>query len=319
MNEAKECLERALAGDRRALARMLTLLERDRGARTLVAGLPATGGSLVGVTGAPGVGKSTFIDSLAAAMTASGETVAVLAIDPSSAISGGSLLGDRVRMASLGGTDAFVRSVAARDQLGGLSSAAAHQVRLLRAFGFDRVIVETVGAGQSELEVATLVETTVVVLAPGLGDEVQAAKAGILEVGDLFVLNKADLEGAKSALRALRHMLHGWARADGAWEPEVLPVVARQGTGITEVVAAIERHRAFVQARPAAISWKGEYLILQTVRNRMAADLKAGPMAETVRALTEAVGRGEMDVQQATEEILAAYRRTPGGSPPSAG
>src|SRR6478736_3155250 len=237
-----------LAGDRRAVARAISLVEDGRPElERLSAGIyGATGRAVtVGVTGAPGVGKSTLAASLVGALRADERRVAVLAVDPTSPYTGGALLGDRVRMQEHAtDPDVFIRSMATRGHLGGMALAAPEAVRILDAAGFDLVVVETVGVGQAEIDVAAATDTTLVVLAPGLGDAIQMAKAGILEVGDLFVVNKADRDGAAEVQRELRQMLHlGAARP---WEPPVLATVGADGPGIDELWADIERHRAWL-------------------------------------------------------------------------
>ena len=204
-----------------------------------------------GLTGAPGVGKSTTTSALVTALRASGRRVGVLAVDPSSPFTGGALLGDRVRMQEHA-TDpgVFIRSMATRGHLGGLAAAAPQAVRVLDAAGCDVVLIETVGVGQSEVEVAGLADTTVVLLAPGMGDAIQAAKAGILEIGDVYCVNKADRDGADVTVRELRTMLAIGRNVEGAdapeWRPPIVKTVASRGEGIDELVAAIDRHRAYL-------------------------------------------------------------------------
>ena len=209
--DAMELLERFLAGDQRALARTITLVENDAPERPeLLAHLhPRTGRAhVIGITGAPGVGKSTLVDMMAAEARRRGRTVGIIAVDPSSPFSGGAVLGDRIRMQQ-GAADrgVFIRSLSARGHAGGVSAATGDVVSVLDAFGFDLVLVETVGAGQSEVEVMRLAHTTLVVTIPGLGDDIQAIKAGILEIGDIFVVNKADREGADRTVMELEMML----------------------------------------------------------------------------------------------------------------
>ncbi len=204
----------------------------------------------MGLTGSPGVGKSTTTSALVAQFRAAGRRVGVLAVDPSSPFSGGALLGDRIRMQEHAtDPEVFIRSMASRGHLGGLASATPQAVRVLDAAGCDPVLVETVGVGQSEVEVAGEADTTIVLLAPGMGDGIQAAKAGILEVGDIFVVNKADRDGADSTARELRHMISlGPSGQAGAWKPPVLKVIATRGEGVSEVVAAIDGHRAWLES-----------------------------------------------------------------------
>ncbi|KHL15750.1 LAO/AO transport system kinase [Mumia flava] len=242
-----ELVRSARDGDPRAVARLISLVEDD--AATLpelsAALTPYVGGAqVVGLTGSPGVGKSTSTAALVGALRAEDLRVGVLAVDPTSPFSGGALLGDRIRM-SEHATDpgVFIRSMATRGHLGGLSVAAPLALRVLDAAGCDVILVETVGVGQSEVEVAGLADTTVVLLAPGMGDGIQAAKAGILEIGDVYVVNKADRDGARQVRRELRAMLSLAERGEGAWKPPILLTVAYRGEGVEEVVAAIRDHR----------------------------------------------------------------------------
>ncbi|GAA4400464.1 methylmalonyl Co-A mutase-associated GTPase MeaB [Fodinibacter luteus] len=203
---------------------------------------------VVGVTGAPGVGKSTTTNALVAEYRRQGRRVGVLAVDPSSPFSGGALLGDRIRMSEhAADPDVFIRSMASRGHLGGLSWAAPQALRVLDAAGCDVVLVETVGVGQSEVEVAATADTTLVLLAPGMGDGIQAAKAGILEVADVLVVNKADRDGADRTVRDLRHAVQLGDRSEpGAWRPRVVRTVATGGDGVDDVVSAVEEHRRWL-------------------------------------------------------------------------
>src|SRR5205809_499130 len=244
-----------LAGERRAVARAISLVEDGRPElERLSAGIyGATGRALtVGITGAPGVGKSTLAGALVGALRADRRRVAVLAVDPTSPYTGGALLGDRVRMQEHApDPDVFIRSMATRGHLGGMALAAPEGVRILDAAGYDLVMVETVGVGQAEVEVAAATDTTVVMVAPGLGDAVQMAKAGILEVADVFVVNKSDREGAGEVTRELRQMLHLAPKRDR--DPSVLSVVATTGD-VSEVWAAIDEHDAWARTS-AALGW----------------------------------------------------------------
>jgi LAO/AO transport system kinase len=266
--------EAVLQGSRRALARVLTLIENQtQGADEALATLfPHTGKAwLIGVTGSPGTGKSTLVTALAKAFRGRGRTVAILAVDPTSPFTGGAILGDRIRMNDLSGdSGVFIRSMATRGNLGGLSATARDATRALDAAGFDILLIETVGAGQSEVEIARLAYTTLVVEVPGLGDEVQAFKAGILEIADVLVVNKADRPGADNTVRALRTMLdlgHPNIRAtmvmhhgdllevapvsgqidDALWLPPIVETVASESRGLDALVNAIENHREFLQ------------------------------------------------------------------------
>ncbi|MFB6151431.1 MAG: methylmalonyl Co-A mutase-associated GTPase MeaB [Haloarculaceae archaeon] len=281
----EDLVDRVVAGEHRALARAITKIEnREPGYRDLVAGLHAHTGNaeVLGVTGSPGAGKSTLVDKLAETYRDRGLTVGVIAIDPASPFTGGAVLGDRVRMASnVGDMDVFFRSMSARGTLGGLSTATADAVTALDAFGKDRVIVETVGAGQNEVDIVRTAETVAVLVPPGSGDDVQMLKAGILEIADLFVVNKADLDGADRTVQELREMLrmgdgsatsgghHGFATGGtvgkdsglagdrdgtgspspdedgpGEWEPPIVETVADRGEGVDDLVAAVEDHRS---------------------------------------------------------------------------
>jgi LAO/AO transport system kinase len=245
------------AGDTRALARAATIIEnRGPGAEPLLAELQAHAGSkalVLGVTGAPGAGKSTLVDRLAGAFRKEGKTVAIIAVDPSSAVTGGALLGDRIRMQNHHADPGiFIRSMATRGSLGGLAEATAGLVRLFDAAGRDVVIVETVGVGQAEVAVAQLAAVTIVVLVPGMGDDVQAFKAGIMEIADIFVINKADHAGVAQVEREIQSVQSMGHRADG-WTPPIVRTVATDGTGLDELMAAIERARGIEKKRlPAA-------------------------------------------------------------------
>jgi LAO/AO transport system kinase len=242
----------ARAGRVRDIARLISFVENGSPVvpelmRTIA---PDAGTArVIGITGSPGVGKSTTTSALITALRARGQKVGVLAVDPSSPFSGGALLGDRIRMQGHA-TDAgvFIRSMASRGHLGGLAATTPQAMRVLEAAGFDVVLIETVGVGQSEVEVAAAADTTLVLVAPGMGDSIQAAKAGILEVGDIFVVNKADRDGADSTVRELRTMITLGERPEGGWLPPVLKTVASTGVGIDSVLEAIDQHAAFLAA-----------------------------------------------------------------------
>jgi len=259
---------------------------------------------VVGLTGAPGVGKSTSTSALVRALRAQGKRVAVLAIDPSSPFSGGALLGDRIRMSEHDtDPDVFIRSMASRGHLGGLAGAAPQALRVLDAAGCDVILVETVGVGQSEVEIAGIADTTLVLMAPGMGDGIQAAKAGILEIGDVFVINKADRDGANSTRRELRTMVG--MRPDEAWTPPVVLTVATQGDGVNELVDEISKHREFLTSsgdlqrrRVARARREVEALALASVQRRFGA-LDAG-----LDELAARVERAELDPFAAAELLL---------------
>jgi len=252
VRDPAELFAAARDGDRPALARLLSLIERGGDAAREVSRLaaPHAGAAYtVGLTGSPGAGKSTLTSSLVAHVRAAGDPVAVLAIDPSSPYTGGAILGDRVRMQEHA-TDpgVFIRSMATRGHLGGLSLATPEAIRLLDAVGHRLVIVETVGVGQVEVEVAGRADTTVVVVNPGWGDSVQANKAGLMEIADVFVINKADRDGAEQTRRDLAQMLELAGGDPSGWEPPIVATVATTGSGIAEAWEAIVRHREFAES-----------------------------------------------------------------------
>lgn len=239
-----------LSGQRRAVARGLTWVEQGFSeGKALVQRLFSHAGRahVVGITGAPGVGKSTLVNALTLFLRGKGEKVGILAVDPSSPFSGGAILGDRIRMQdSVMDEGVFMRSLASRGHLGGLSRATFGALTVLDAAGYDTILVETVGAGQSEVEIMQLAHTTMVVLAPGLGDDIQAIKAGILEIGQVFVVNKADREGADHTARTIRGMLSLGAEHP-QWMPPIVLTVAETGQGVDEVAQALMRHRSFLR------------------------------------------------------------------------
>jgi len=302
------------AGDRRALARLLTVVEDgtpdDR--RAVVEALAPRAGRarVVGITGPPGVGKSTLTTALTSALRAEGRRVAVLAVDPSSPTTGGALLGDRVRMQSHhDDEDVFIRSMASRGHLGGLAAAVPHALLVLDAAGFDDVVLETVGVGQSEIEVVAAADSTVLVLAPGMGDAVQAAKAGILEVPDLIVVNKADAGGAGRLEAELAGMLElgRHSASPDAWTPRVLRCVAVRGEGIAELVEALDAHAAAGAA--GGSDPRGRARSRAAVLAVALAAVRAGlDGAAHLDALAERVATGELDAYGAAEDLVARWR-----------
>jgi LAO/AO transport system kinase len=311
-----DLVARARDGDARAVARLISLVEDASPAlREVAAALaPHTGNAQVlGLTGAPGVGKSTTTTALVRALRAAGKRVGVLAVDPSSPFSGGALLGDRVRMQDhAGDSGVYIRSMASRGHLGGLSWATPQALRVLDAAGCDVVLVETVGVGQSELEIASLADTTLVLVAPGMGDGIQAAKAGILEVADVFVVNKADRDGADQTVRDLRYMqsLGGRQSEPGRWRPPICRTVASReaDNGIDDVLEKIEAHRQWLASsgegprrRATRAAREIEALALASLRARMG-DVHG---SAALGALAERVVAGGTDPYRAADELLA--------------
>ncbi|HMQ29250.1 MAG TPA: methylmalonyl Co-A mutase-associated GTPase MeaB [Chloroflexaceae bacterium] len=302
-----ELIERLMAGERRALARAITVVETGGApARELLAAAyPHAGAAhIVGVTGPPGAGKSTLVTALAQEWRRRGTTVGIVAVDPTSPFTGGAVLGDRIRMQALGGDPGvFIRSMASRGRLGGLARATADAVALLDAAGFQVVLVETVGAGQGEVDIARAAHTTIVVEVPGMGDDVQSIKAGMLEIADVFVVNKADREGADNVVRQLKAMLHLGEHHPGAWEPPVLKAVALQARGSAEIVEAAGRHaehlrhsgQAAERARAAAERELGAAV------QELALERLRGPAWE---ALVARIAARERDPYGAAAELL---------------
>jgi len=307
----------ALEGNRYALARLISLIEDDGAdARASLAALyPHTGRAhIVGVTGAPGTGKSTLVNQLAKSLRAQDTTVGVVAVDPTSPFSGGALLGDRLRMRDLAGDPGvFIRSMASRGSLGGLARATGDVVKVLDGAGFDVVLVETVGAGQAEVDIARTAHTTVVVEAPGLGDEVQALKAGLMEIADVLVVNKADRPGAANTARALemvmdRNTSQGGAGRDG-WCPPILQAIALDGTGVPEVLDAVAAHREHL--RTTGLWAKRERMrveseLLNVLRQELLDRLLARVGQQQIQAWIDRIAAREVDVYTATQSMLDA-------------
>ncbi len=317
--ESLESLESRLSqGDRRALARVLTVVEdgTPEAQHDVIARLHprAAGARLIGITGAPGVGKSSVTAALITVLRARARRVAVLAVDPSSPLTGGALLGDRIRMqAHHGDAGVFVRSMAARGHLGGLAAAVPAAALVLAAAGFDDIIVETVGVGQSEVDIAALADTTLVVLAPGLGDSIQAAKAGILEIADVLVVNKADQSGAgrlESELRGMIELGHVVEIVAAAgWTPPVLRTVAVRGEGVEELLDAVDSHAVAMsgQGPGERETRRARRWIVELAAGRLRDVLAApgGPLHTRLVALADAVVRRELDPVTASQRLAA--------------
>ncbi|MFD5561386.1 MULTISPECIES: methylmalonyl Co-A mutase-associated GTPase MeaB [Kitasatospora] len=313
MADVATLVEQARQGRPRAVARLITLVENAAPElREVMAALAPYSGRAytVGLTGSPGVGKSTSTSALVTAYRRLGKRVGVLAVDPSSPFSGGALLGDRVRMQEHAtDPEVFIRSMATRGHLGGLSWAAPQALRVLDGAGCDVILVETVGVGQSEVEIAAQADTSVVLLAPGMGDGIQAAKAGILEIGDVFVVNKADRDGADATARELNHMLGlGESRQPGDWRPPIVKTVAARGEGVDELVDALEKHHGWLAEtgelaarRRRRAAQEVEAITLAALRARIG-DLRGDRHLD---ALAGQVAEGTLDPYTAADRLVA--------------
>jgi len=286
-----------IAGDRRALARLLTHIENTdaEAAEALRWLFPHTGRAhLIGITGAPGCGKSTLVNALTPALRQAGSTVAILAVDPSSPFTGGALLGDRLRMRDLAGDPGvFIRSTASRGAAGGLARTTADMATAFDAAGYDKILIETVGAGQAEVDIASTAHTVLVIESPGLGDDVQAIKAGILEIADLLAVNKADQPYAENTVRALRASVD-MMPANVAWKPPIIQTVATLGQGIAELVQAVEQHLAYLVS-----SGEGQRRERERLRHELSTRLQDLLLDKLVTRL------GDGNFEAAVERILA--------------
>jgi LAO/AO transport system kinase len=309
-------VERMLAGNRLALARLITLVEnRSEAVPGVMRAVHARAqrGYVVGVTGPPGAGKSTVVDRLTAALRAEGQTVGVVAVDPSSPFTGGAVLGDRIRMqAHALDPGVFIRSMATRGAFGGIARATGQVVKLLAAFGFDWILIETVGVGQTELDIMKLADTTLVVLVPEAGDAVQAMKAGLLEAADIFVVNKADRPGAPALMAELQFTAHlqytgSTGPRDIDWETPVLSAEAQNDVGIGELLAQIRRHRAALETAGALAERRRQRrraelrsLLVEEFTASVERKLRSGELARTF----DDVAEGVIDPYSAAEIIL---------------
>ena len=324
-----------LGGNRRALARVISQVEDETpDSHALLAALfPHTGRShIAGITGAPGTGKSTLVNALARAFRSQGKTVGIIAVDPTSPFSGGALLGDRVRMRDLAGDPGvFIRSMATRGSLGGLARATGDVISVLDSAGFDLILVETVGVGQAEIDIAAAAHTTIVVEAPGLGDEVQAIKAGVLEIADVFAVNKADREGADHTVMALQ-MMQGLApsgrahhrpssgagpahaapgaQPDRSWLPPIVKTVAVRGEGVAPLADWIEQHGEYLSATGQLArreEARAANALDHILRDRLLAELTRRLPPGHLREIAGGIARRERDPYSAVDELLAAY------------
>ena len=309
-----DLVARARDGEARAVARLISLVEDASPLlREVMAALaPHTGNAqIVGITGSPGVGKSTSTSALVTELRQAGKRVGVLAVDPSSPFSGGALLGDRVRMQDHAlDRDVYIRSMASRGHLGGLAWTTPQALRVLDAAGCDVILIETVGVGQSEVEIAGLADTTMVLMAPGMGDGIQAAKAGILEIGDLYVVNKADRDGADQVRRDLRSMLALAERPEGAWRPPIVKTVAQKGEGLDEVAAELDNHHKWLESsgelehrRVRRARDEIEAIAVTALRERWG-DVHGRSELDDLAA---AVVAGDSDPYAAADELLDAF------------
>lgn len=321
--DAGYLVERARGGDARAAARLVSLVEDGSPQlRTVMRAMAPFAGRahVLGLTGAPGVGKSTTTSALVGAYRSQGKRVGVLAVDPTSPFTGGALLGDRVRMQDHAtDPDVFIRSMATRGHLGGLASATPQALRVLDAAGYDVIMIETVGVGQAEVEVASLADSTLVIVAPGMGDAIQAAKAGILEVGDVFVVNKADRDGTQQTVRDLRNMIAMADWSEPGWKPPIVTTVAVRGEGIDELVAKLDAHAAWLKRsgereRRRRGRAAGEVAAIALAELR--AQMGALPGNASLEELARKVARGEMDPYSAADELVASVSPGPPGRDP---
>jgi len=304
-------VEQVRAGNPRAVARAISAIERGgQEARHIIATIFRFTGRahIIGVTGAPGTGKSTLVNEIAKQYRRRGQRVGIVAVDPTSPFSGGALLGDRLRMQDLSGdAGVFIRSMATRGSLGGLAAATADAVKVLDAAGFEIVLIETVGAGQNEVDIARNAHTTLVVEAPGMGDDIQAIKAGMMEIADLLIVNKADHDEVSATVAALEMNLNLKPKTENEWRPPVLKTIATTGEGVAQVVEWIGKHRAYLQAHHllhARERARARAELEKVVQNELMARLLRGVNGTKFDTLVEQIVAREMDVYAAAEQLI---------------
>jgi len=304
-------ISQLLSGQPRAIARAISAVENgsESAAGLMKAVFSNTGKALViGITGAPGAGKSSLVDKLAFHYREKGERIGIIAVDPSSPFSGGAILGDRIRMATLGlDKNVFIRSMATRGNLGGLSRATVDAVAILDAAGFDKVIVETVGVGQDEVEIVKTADVSVVVLVPGMGDDIQAIKAGIMEIGDVFVINKSDREGVVRMQKEIEALLNLAHRPD-MWNPPIVKTVATENKGIEDLATAIESYRGFLKSNDASTVRRqaiARWRLLEILQERLLSDLlNRNGTNEKLDLLAAEIAEKKSDPYSAVEKLL---------------
>ena len=310
-----EYVDKIFSGDPRSVARAITKVESGsaEAAALMKAIFPRTGNALiVGITGSPGAGKSSLVDKLALHYKEAGHKVGIICVDPSSPFSGGAILGDRIRMATLGlDKNVFIRSMATRGNLGGISRATVDAVAILDAAGFDIVIVETVGVGQDEVEIVKTADVSVVVLVPGMGDDIQAIKAGIMEIGDVFVINKADREGVLRTQKELESLLSLAHRPD-MWNPPIVNTIATENKGTEDLVAAIESYNVFQKQGDASLERKkaiAKWRLLELLQERLLSDLmNQNGTNEKLDNMALEIAEKKNDPYSAVEVLIAEAR-----------
>jgi GTPase len=311
LTETKPFLDRLIAGDQLCVARAISKVENgaEDASELMKEIFPRTGrGLVIGITGAPGAGKSSLVDKLALYYRQRGERVGIVAVDPSSPFSGGAILGDRIRMQTLGlDQGVFIRSMATRGNLGGLARATVDAVSILDAAGYSKIIIETVGVGQDEVEIIKAAHISVVVLVPGMGDDIQAIKAGIMEIGDIFVINKADRDGVYTTEKELEALLSLSTRESG-WQPPIVKTVAIENRGIEDLAAAIERYRESqlsTQSGKDRLRAIARWRILELLRERLVKrTLESAAASERLEHLAHEVATRQLDPYSAVEEII---------------